>query len=464
MTSAITKISTITASGNSTILDFTSIPQTYEDLIVKVQLRSGRASGPIQDGVLLRFNSVGTSTYAYQTMYSDSGAAQGDLSASASSIFAGYVPTTNNTANVYSNGEIYITDYADTTHYKAVKSDIVDATDSSAGYLFLGAGTFLSNSAITSIALLTGSGQNWVAGSTATLYGVTKATGETGSKATGGTMTTSGGYTYHTFFTSGNFIPTTNITGAEVLVVAGGGAGGGNKAGGGGAGGVVYASSQSFTSGVNYAAIVGAGGAGSVNTRGNSGTNSVFAAGTVAIGGGGGGGYDGTGSVANGATGGSGGAGAGSDASGGQGTGASGTAGQGNAGGNGVYISTNTAAGGGGGGAGGAGSAGSGSPGDALGGTGGVGTSTYSAWGIATSTGQNSGGTVYYAGGGAGGTRSGRLNVWPGGLGGGGQGSDDVTNLPGLAFSGGGGGASGQTGSKAGGNGGSGVVIVRYTT
>jgi hypothetical protein len=439
MASAVTKISTVTADGSSSAMEFTGIVGTYEDLIVKVEVRSGRASGAIQDSMLLRFNSVSAGgSYAYQTMYSDTGAAQGDLSASATYIQAGYVPTTNNTSNVFSNGEIYISDYSDTTHYKAVKSDIVDATDSNAGYLFLGAGTFLSNSAITSLSLLTGSGQNWVTGSTATLYGVTKFVGGTGSKAIGGTVTTGGGYTYHTFLTSGNFTPTASITGAEVLVVAGGGGSGNGACGGGGAGGLVYASSQSYSSGTNYAAVVGAGGKHLGDSNGANGSPSVFAAGTVAVGGGGGG-YPAGGNA--------GGSGGGAHREGG---GGAGTAGQGNAGANGTSAGGSNAGGGGG-----AGEAGQVVNSSGQGGGGGKGSNAYSAWATATGTGQ----AGYYAGGGGGRSTTGAV----GGLGGGGSGLGGSSPLAnGRPNTGGGGGGASE--SALYGNGGSGIIIVRYTT
>ena len=65
--------------------------------------------------------------------------------------------------------------------------------------------------------------------------------------ATGGTTTTSGLYTIHTFTTVGN--STFTVTGncnVEALVVAGGGAGGGYIGGGGGAGGLISTSSYAF--------------------------------------------------------------------------------------------------------------------------------------------------------------------------------------------------------------------------
>ena len=46
--------------------------------------------------------------------------------------------------------------------------------------------------------------------------------------ATGGTITTSGSYTIHTFTSSGTFTPNRAVN-LEVLIIAGGGSGGGGK-------------------------------------------------------------------------------------------------------------------------------------------------------------------------------------------------------------------------------------------
>ena len=55
--------------------------------------------------------------------------------------------------------------------------------------------------------------------------------------ATGGSITTSGGYRIHKFTSGGTFAPATTPCGVEYLVVAGGAGGGGCCGGGGGAGG-----------------------------------------------------------------------------------------------------------------------------------------------------------------------------------------------------------------------------------
>ena len=272
---------------------------------------------------------------------------------------------------------------------------------------------------------------------------------------TGGTITTSGGYRYHTFTSSGTFtVPSGYSATAQALVIAGGGSGGSDYGGGGGAGGVVYASSSSISTGT-YTVTVGAGasnGSGGA-FHGLQGGNSSFN-GSTAIGGGGGGGE---GTDRNGSSGGSGG-GACYGASGG-----SGTTGQGYAGGSSSIGNPDYNAGGGGG----AGGAGENAL-SARSGNGGVGTNGWSTWASATSSGDGG----YYAGGGGGGhTHNGSGGKGLGGAGGGGDGGiaygqNSGTNADnGLANTGGGGGGGMGEGSGAGlysGAGGSGIVIIRY--
>jgi hypothetical protein len=271
----------------------------------------------------------------------------------------------------------------------------------------------------------------------------------------GGTRTNSGGYYYHAFTSSGTFSTSLNLT-ADILIVAGGGGGGYQVGGGGGAGGLVYASSQTLSSG-NFTVTVGAGGAGSAGSalHGTQGGNSLFQGQTTAIGGGYGNSY----TLSSAGSGGSGGGGTSVN----QGAG-SGTAGQGNSGG-----SASSANGGGGGG--GFSASGGNASGDA-GGVGGDGTNTYSTFATATSTGDNG----YYAGGG-GGCCNGTVipNFSAGGNGGGARGLGDLgqsvtgtTNGDDADINTGGGGGgvrdfySGTNYYTRAGNGGSGIVIVRY--
>ena len=111
----------------------------------------------------------------------------------------------------------------------------------------------------------------------------------------GGTKTTSGDYTIHTFTSPGTFSVASGEANISYLVIGGGGSGG-SLGGGGGAGLVKYKSAEPLTPGT-YPVTVGPGGAEkaahpSPPNYGNSGGDSTFALSTpvVATGGGGGGG------------------------------------------------------------------------------------------------------------------------------------------------------------------------------
>ena len=251
--------------------------------------------------------------------------------------------------------------------------------------------------------------------------------------ATGGVITTAGGYTIHTFRSSGTFTPdgTGNI---DYLIVAGGGGGGVNGGGGGGAGGFRNATDFEVTAQA-YTITIGAGGAS--HTAGGDSNFSLI----DAKGGGHGASYAEAGD--NGGSGGGGGADGTTTRAGG-----TGTAGQGYDGGDCLNTeTTNTAAGGGGASKVGYDNAGglSGNGGDGL------------------NTSINGTSETYAGGGGGGGYAPGSATAGSGGAGGGGDGKDGAgaTGEAGTPNTGGGGGG-GAGASGAGGAGGSGIVIIRY--
>ena len=257
--------------------------------------------------------------------------------------------------------------------------------------------------------------------------------------ATGGTITTLGNYTYHTFTSSGTFEVTFGSRQVEYLVAAGGGGGGRNGGGGGGAGG--FRTGTLSTTIGSYTVTVGAGGAGSTGTaRGSTGSNSIFSS-TTSNGGGGGGSRDG--SQGTGGSGGSGGGGGGVDATqvGGAGNTPSTSPSQGNDGGNNFSSGVNQVAGGGG---------GANSVGDNA-------TSGQAGAGGSGSTWLNG---VTYAGGGGGGTTINGTRGLGGSGGGGNGGSSGLSVSAGSSNTGGGGGGGGPGTNGA--SGGSGIVIIRY--
>ena len=439
MAQAYVPIQTVTLSATTASIEFTNIPQNYTDLLAVFSIRTDAAN--TNRALELRVNS-GTSNQSSFTMYGD-GSSSGSASYG-SAIYANMtIPGSSATSSTFSNISIYISNYT-SSNYKPISIDAVSENNGVSGAA-LACGLYSSSTVISSLLVLPESTGSLVQHSTATLYGIG------GARASGGTITADARYTYHTFTSTGTFTALEKIKGAEVLCIAGGGGGGKNFGGGGGAGGLLYSSGQLLTAGNSYTVLVGSGGTGHTATWtpiATNGSNSSFGS-NIAIGGGYGGGYNGS-AYFGGGSGGSGGGGS-YESSGG-----SPTSGQGNTGGAGGSNAP-----GGGGGAGAVGAAASGGNG----GNGGSGSSTYSSWGYATSTGQLSGGIYYYAGGGGGGSGSGTAGTAGlGGGGGGGQSSGVGSGVAGSAATantgGGGGGGSWYSGNGA--NGGSGLVIIRY--
>jgi hypothetical protein len=430
-------IATITASGSQSEVLFTSIPQTYTDLVVVIQATESGA-----DGLDMRVGngSIDTGNNYSFTILRGSGSAASSYRVS--NYNAAQVGLVNSTIGTI---VVNIQNYSNTNTYKTILTRCSN-TNWTNNQTYTSVNLWRSTSAINQINFKNGSIANHGAGSTFTLYGIAKgAAYPPAAKATGGTITYGVGYTYHTFTSSGTFTPTQNLS-ADILVIAGGGGTTNANAGGGGAGGVAYAANYSLTASTGYTCSIGAGGSSNSTTNGS---NSTFGSTLITATGGAYGAEEGN----QGANGGSGGGGAGGGSGtryGGSATQTSGTGyvGYGNAGGN-SYTADYIAGGGGG-----AGAVGANGTSSAAG-NGGVGLATWSSWGLATSTGQNISGTVYYAGGGGGG--SDHSTNGTGGYGGGGGFRTD-----GTANTGGGAGGSGGTGARGGANGGSGIVIVRY--
>ncbi len=277
----------------------------------------------------------------------------------------------------------------------------------------------------------------------------------------GGTITHTGGKTYHKFTSNGTFTNTVSGLSVDYVIVAGGGGGGGNQGGGGGgAGGMITNTSQTMSV-AGHSVVIGAGSSGVSSGVATDGGDSSFNSQT-ANGGGGGAAMN---TSSQGVQGGDGGSGGGSSmwmsASHNQ-NGGAGTSGQGNNGGGAHFTETLGHNGGGGGGKGTAATKGQ----NAVGGLGGNG----EAWLDG----------VTYAGGGGGGcyydNNSGGSSTYSGGTpgtGGGGRGSRNegtqslastfsspTTNQHGVDGYGGGGGGGGALE----GDGGDGVVIIRYTS
>jgi hypothetical protein len=462
-------IQSYVVSGTSTTsLTFSNISQDYTDLVLQIYARTSYAAQ--NDTIGLQFNGLGSTYYSNVNVSIADASYQGNTGRG-SAFSIGSVSANSSTAGLFGTITTNIFNYSNKTTPKTVTTRYAaDYQNITAGGVGMLQGTYYSpaNDPITSLTVYSANGSYYFfAGSIVTLYGIKAAPVNVlaSPKASGGVVTSDSTYWFHSFLSSGTFIPSVSSLTCDILYIGGGGSGGGNSSsnyaagGGGGAGGLQVFLSQSITSATTV--TVGAGGA-SLANAGVAGGSSQFGSYAVAAGGGGGGGYD----SRLGGNGASGGGGGGRNA---VETNTGGTASNGGVGGTGYSASSAKLAGGGGGGT--AGSAG----GNASNGVAGAGAngnvSYYLNWLTPTGLGDRG----YLGGGGGGGAGYGSAGAGTAGIGGNGGGGNGYaatgSSNTGYGFSGmpntgggGGGTANGSSGAAGGygGSGGSGLVIVRY--
>jgi len=156
--------SSTVGSGGAANIDFTSIPSTYTDLVMKVSVRERSTSSSV---CYFTFNNDSANRTERKLQGNGSAA-----SSSSSSDFQLIASASTDTANTFSNAEVYIPNYAGTTN-KAASSDSTAENNSSTAFMRLTAHLWSSTAAINRITITTGS--NLAQYSTAYLYGVKNA-------------------------------------------------------------------------------------------------------------------------------------------------------------------------------------------------------------------------------------------------------------------------------------------------
>ena len=170
MTITYVKIASVTVGvAGAASMDFTSIPQTYTDLVLKVSTRGNGSGGHGESTQTVKFNGSTTgytNTFVYQYGIGTTGS-----QAVANNTFIAGKPDTTYTANTFSNSEMYVPNYT-SANYKSVSVDGTDENNSTSAVISsLTAGLWSNTAAITSIVVTPFAG-SFVQYSTATLYGI----------------------------------------------------------------------------------------------------------------------------------------------------------------------------------------------------------------------------------------------------------------------------------------------------
>jgi hypothetical protein len=163
MASTLVALQTVTVgAGGAATVSFSSIPQTYEDLVIKTSLRTSTTS----TNAYVRFNgSSGNyqekNIYGFNTSVGSGGGTDVTLT----------IDSNSNTASTFSNNEMYIPNYTSNNYKSTSADDVMEDNGAHFNILNLGAGLWSNTSAITSITFIPFTG-SFVQYSTFTLYGV----------------------------------------------------------------------------------------------------------------------------------------------------------------------------------------------------------------------------------------------------------------------------------------------------
>jgi hypothetical protein len=162
-------IASYTATGSVSSIDFTSIPSTYTDLVLKLSTRQSRSE--VASNIGIQFNGSSSNLSSRYLIGTGSAAASSTFG---STILFGNSTAATATASTFANSEVYIPNYAGSTN-KSVSADSVTENNASNANAILSAGLWSQTAAITSISIVSLSSDNFVQYSTAYLYGVKNA-------------------------------------------------------------------------------------------------------------------------------------------------------------------------------------------------------------------------------------------------------------------------------------------------
>jgi len=159
-------IETVELASSASSITFSSIPQDYDDLILKFAARSAADGNPSFFGT----GSINSSTANLSAVLLEGTGSS--VSSSSRSDFLIRFPGSSSTANTFGNAEVYFSNYTGSTN-KSFSVDLVSEDNATAARQLLSANLWSNTNAITSLTFTAGESQDFASGSTFSLYGVT---------------------------------------------------------------------------------------------------------------------------------------------------------------------------------------------------------------------------------------------------------------------------------------------------
>lgn len=170
-TNSYASIATVSAaSGGSTSLTFTNIPQNYTHLQIRGVARN-TSSANTEAFSVITFNGDTSNSYSSFDIYSQGSAVSQLSSYQVANAFGPEAPNDGMPSNIYAGAVIDILDYNNTSKYKSFRTVTGFDNVTAVGYIFFHGSVYSQFAPISSITL-TSSGTAFKSGTTFSLYGI----------------------------------------------------------------------------------------------------------------------------------------------------------------------------------------------------------------------------------------------------------------------------------------------------
>lgn len=169
MPTTYTLIASNTLSSSAASITFSSIPNTYTDLVLHTSMRSIYSDTSFQ----IELNNDTNSIYSYTDIRGDGSAATSTRGSNNSNFFVrGLINRSAYTSNTFATSQIYIPSYTASQNKPVSMYGVAENNGTAAEFIVPIAGLFRSTAAISSIKLFQGGGDSLVSGSSFFLYGI----------------------------------------------------------------------------------------------------------------------------------------------------------------------------------------------------------------------------------------------------------------------------------------------------
>lgn len=163
-------IASNTLSSAAASVTFSSIPATYTDLVLRMTVRTDRAS-QVTDGLRAFLNNDTSSNYSNTYLEGSGSAASSSATGTFTRLWLGNCNASTSTSNTFSSVEFYLPNYAGSTA-KPASTFLVQENNTTAAIINVVANLGLSTSAVNRIDLNSSTSSNFVSGSSFFLYGI----------------------------------------------------------------------------------------------------------------------------------------------------------------------------------------------------------------------------------------------------------------------------------------------------